>query len=205
MVQPVRNPTAEERLGIRRTETITIDVRKWQALRRQLLRLVLGWRYADKEIERVLQACRHVEDCPAVEDRSMPCKHDCPDRETFLSSLVIKHNAQMYAMYQHAMSFRLNSDYTPPSRETFDAIVSELEILREGKDLLAEIQAELDKNATTSPWDESPEPAAQSTPAGAEVPLTRLKPVETEPETEPEEREIDLSDSEQPPPPEGGT
>lgn len=194
MVQPVRNPTAEERLGIRRTETITIDVRKFQALRRQLLRLVLGWRYADKEIERVLQACRHADGCPAVEDRSTPCKYDCPDRETFLSSLVIKHNAQMYAMYQTAMNFRLNADYTPPSRETFDAIVTELEILREGKDLLAEIQAELDKSATTSPWEESTE-GAESAPA-AEVPLTRLKPADPEPE--PDGEKIDLSDSEPP-------
>jgi hypothetical protein len=168
---PSANPTLAEQQGFGRHETIAVDVRQWEALRRQMVRIVLGWRYADKEIARVIEACRHSDGCQAVQDRTTPCLASCPDREIFLSALVIKHNAEQYSMLQRNLPLRIEGDYHAPGREYFDAVVSELIALREGRDILAEVQAAIDKNV--SPWGEvKTEPVEQ--------PMTRMLPVSQE-------------------------
>ena len=92
-----------------------------------------------------------------------------------------------------------DGEYRPPSREYFDSIVSQLEVLLETKDLLGELQAEIEKGATVSPWvtpDDKPQ----------EKPLTRLKAPDLDPEPEDEEDPsadtnpgIDLTHSSLPP------
>jgi hypothetical protein len=170
---PSHSPTVAEQQGFGKNETVTIDAKKWAAMRRQMIRIVLGWRYADKEIARVIEHCRHSDGCPAVQDRTTPCLPSCPDREIFLSALVIKHNAEQYAMLQRDLPLRIEGDFHPPGREYFDVIVSELIVLQEGRDILAEVQAAIDKNV--SPWGE-----VQAEPV--EQPLTRMLPVSQEDE-----------------------
>lgn len=184
MTQPVHNPTAAEVQGFRKVETISIDARRWQALRRQMVRIVLGWRYADKEIDRILENCKHTDGCPAVGDNAVPCLASCPDRETWLSALVIKHNASNYAMYQQGLPLRPDGEYHVPSREFFDAVLSELEVLREGKDILDEI-------AATGSWNEGPQTAQPM-----EKPVARLLPPEPEPEPK-DSGEINLADDDE--------
>jgi len=133
--------TESELQGFRKVENVSIDARKWQAVRRQMVRLVLGWRHADREISEVLDHCRHDDECPAVKDPSRPCLFTCPDHEIWLSALVIKGNAAQLAMLGQDLPQRLMGEYRPPPREYFDEIVAELETLREGRDILEELRA----------------------------------------------------------------
>jgi hypothetical protein len=153
--------------GFGRSEKVQIDARRWFALRRQLVRMVLGWRHMGRESERILAACRHAESCPATADSSRPCLAECPDREVWLSALVISHNAAEFTTIVRGLPMRLDGDYSPPQRETWDAIVTELEALRAGRDLLAEIEA-----ATRGYALVDDEAAAEQ----AEQPTTRLVP-----------------------------
>jgi hypothetical protein len=166
-------PEESPRLGpevleqLRRRGLVAIEIRTWEALRRQLARMVIGWRYVDREVERVLEACKHVDDCPALRDRAQPCKRECADRETFLSALVVAGNARQFAMLP---AQRPATEYRPPPREVFDEIVAELEVLRAGRDVLAEIadlmaDGSLPVGAAAQVWPPT---------APAERPLTRL-------------------------------
>lgn len=157
----------QEMMGLPKPETVTIDARRWQAIRRQMIRVVLGWRYADKEIERILQACRHTDGCHAVTDRAAPCLATCPDRETFLSALVISHNAKQYALYQNSLPLRFEGEYRAPSREYFDQVITELETAREAGDLLDEIKKAVDGAPVKVPWQDEPT-------TRPELPTTRL-------------------------------
>lgn len=120
--------------------TVAVDVKTWEALRRQLARMVAGWRVVGREAERVLGSCRHADGCPADVDRARPCLPACPDRETFLSALVVEGNARQFAALRAAVPTRIGTEYRPPPRETFDAIVTELEVLRTGRDILGELE-----------------------------------------------------------------
>lgn len=185
-MMPVKNPSPAQAQGFDQPEMLSIDARRWQAMRRQMIRLVLGWRYAEKEIGRILDACRHTEGCPAAKDRAVPCLASCPDRETFLSALVIHANATAYSMLQRDLPLRfVEGEYKPPSREFFDTVVSQLEVFLGTKDILTELQQEIEKGATASPW-VTPD---QTQPV--EKPLTRLKP----PSPEDEEDEDPTSDT----------
>jgi hypothetical protein len=167
--------------GIAPPEMVSIDVRKWRALKRQMVRMVIGWRHTDREVDRILEACRHADGCLAPTDPTRPCLPECPDRENFLSALVIKRNAEQFSMLQQGLPSRVSGeDYRPPPREYFDAIVSELETLREGTDVLADLVAAMEKGAAGS-WPE--EDRAQP----MEKPLTRLMPPQPEPEDEDDE------------------
>jgi hypothetical protein len=199
VTQPVKNPSSDQLLGFQKPEMVSVDAKKWQAVRRQLVRLVIGWRYAAKESGRILETCRHADGCRAAAgDHTAPCLPACPDREVRLSALVIAHNAELYAMLRETMGLplRVDGDFHPPSRETWDAVVSELEAVREGKDVLNEIMDAMARGQTIKPsWTEPGTVTAEP----AERPMTRLLPAE--PEEEPEEEEpgdIDLTDSEPP-------
>lgn len=185
---PIQNPTRDQMLGIPKVEKVSIDVRQWRALRRQMVRMVLGWRIADREMALVLAGCRHDAGCPAREDRTQSCLSTCPDRETRLSALVVKHNAELYSMHGETLP-KHGDDYRPPPREYFDAIVSELEALREGKDILSEIAEARAKNVQASPFAEEG--------GSKEQPLTRLVPVGEEqrgPEEEAAEEDLDIDE-----------
>jgi len=188
-MEPIRNPTPDEALGIIKPEFVRIETKSWQGMRRQMVRLVTGWRYADKEAQRILDECKHLEGCRAVVDRTASCFLQCPDHEKWQSALVIKYNAEQFSMLAQGLPLRPDSDYGPPSREFFDAVVSELEVLREGRDILADVQSV----ASASLWTTTP----------VEQPASRLMPPEPEPEEEEEteeEGEIDLTGSDPPPP-----
>ena len=162
-----------EMQGYEKPETVTIDAKRWHGLRRQLVRLVLGFRYTDKEIARILEACRHASGCPAVADRTVPCLRECPDREIHLSALVIKHNAEAYSLLQRGLPLRPDGEYHPPSRETYDAVVSELEALREVQDLLSRLENLATAGEDTrmpSPWND---PYTVHT-SSADRPIARL-------------------------------
>jgi len=163
------HPSIAEQQGFGKGERVTLDARVWFALRRQLLQHVLAFRTLEREAKRVLEQCRHVEGCEAVTDRARPCRHDCPDRETWLSALVVLHNAAQYGLVDKPLPYKVGAEYRPPGRETFDATVTELEVLRAGADVLAELEHRL--GADTMP-----------PPAGAdeEAPVTRLLPPELE-------------------------
>ena len=187
-MMPIRNPSPAQLQGFDEEEKVSVDARHWQAMRRQLIRLVLGWRYADKEITRILDGARHAPSCPNAKDRSVPCLPSCPDREMVLSALVIKHNASNFSMLQQGLPLRITGEYHPPSREYFDAIVSELHALRETGDMLSTLQKEVERGAAPSPW-ESPRSSTQ------ERPTTRLLPAheETRDEDDEDDGEIEAT------------
>jgi len=208
VTQPVRNPTSDQLLGFQAEEKVTIDAKRWQGVRRQLVRLVIGWRYAEKEASRILEVCRHAEGCLGASDRSKPCLPACPDREMRLSALVIQRNAEQYAMVRETLGLplRVEGEFHPPSRETWDAVISEIEAAREGKDVLDDIMKAMEAGRPIKQaWDEPG--TVTTTGTSAERPMTRLLPPEPD-ELEPEEQsspsdsepEIDLTDST---PPEG--
>ena len=183
-MEPIRNPTPEEALGLRKPEFVRIDAKSWQGMRRQMVRLVIGWRYADKEAQRILDECKHLDGCPAVANRTASCFLQCPDHEKWQSALVIKYNAEQYSMLAKELPLRPDGDYGPPGREFFDAVVSELEVLREGRDILTDIQEAVTKHATSSPW---------TTTAPPERAASKLLPPEPEPEEEEEVPEGEAS------------
>ena len=176
---PIRNPSPQEAQGIRKPEFVRIDAKVWQGVRRQLVRLVLGWRYADKEAQRILDECKHLEGCRAVADRTASCFLQCPDHEKWQSALVIKYNAEQFVLLRYGLPLRPDGDYGPPSREFFDSVVSELEILREGRDILTDIEEAIAKHAASSVWTTTEKPV--------ETPAARLMPPEPEIETDEEE------------------
>ena len=168
------------------THLVPISARSWKAIRRQMVRMVQGYRHVEREIDRVLASCRHADGCPAVRDRSLACLADCPDREAWLSALVIRGNAEQYTILQSRLPRRVTGDYSPPSREKFDAIMGELEVLRGAGDVLAEIEryAREHPGSTASVADTEPAPPA------AEKPRTRL--LDPHEETGVEELDEDL-------------
>lgn len=141
---------------------VPISARSWKAIRRQMVRMVQGYRHVEREIDRVLASCRHADGCPAVRDRAQACLADCPDREVWLSALVIRGNAEQYTILQSRLPRRVTGDYSPPSREKFDAIMGELEVLRGAGDVLAEIEryAREHPGSTASVADTEPAPPA---------------------------------------------
>lgn len=159
---------------------VPISARSWKAIRRQMVRMVQGYRHVEREIDRVLASCRHADGCPAVRDRKLPCLADCPDREVWLSALVIRGNAEQYTILQSQLPRRVTGDYSPPSREKFDAIMGELEVLRGAGDVLAE----LERRSASSVADTEPAPPAP------EQPRTRL--LEPHEETGAEDLDEDL-------------
>lgn len=153
--------------GHGRDEKVTVDARKYKAMRRQLLRMVLGYVAVEREVCRILESCQHAEGCEAVNDRARPCQHDCPDRETWLSALVVLGNAREYTPMRGSLPSRLGDDYSPPPREYFDQVVTELELLREGPDVLEELARYARAGVKMAPDLDT----AQRAP---ELPLTRL-------------------------------
>lgn len=151
---------------------VPIGARRWKAMRRQMLRMVQSFRYIEKEAERILEGAHHVEGCPAVNDRKLPCHASCPDREAWLSALVCRANAEQFTILQTSLPKRLADDYRPPPRELFDAICTELEMLREAGDVIEEIEEYIRDNpgaraAAVAGADTEPAPPI-------ERPLTRL-------------------------------
>ena len=174
-------PTTAQQLGVQPSETVTIDARRWKALRRQMLRMVLGWRNTQREARRILDSCRHASGCEGAADPSRPCLASCPDREGRLSALVILGNADEHVMFASALPRKLDNDYSPPARETWDALVAELEVVRAGRDVIADVEEYIAANQGV---DVAPAPPADR----GEQPLTRLMPAPDE------EEEIDLTE-----------
>jgi hypothetical protein len=172
---PPTRPAGDQRLGFQPPELLQVDARRWKALRRQMLRMVLGWRNVQREGRRVLESCRHADGCEAVGDRTRPCLAACPDRENWLSALVILGNADEHVMLAASLPRKIDNDYSPPSRETWDALCAENETLRAGRDVIADIEEFIAKNkeADIVP----PPPPEEQQP---EQPLTRLLPPELE-------------------------
>jgi hypothetical protein len=164
--------TAASVLQVAVQQLVPVGARRWKAMRRQMLRMVQSFRYIEKESERILDSARHVEGCPAVADRKRPCLPDCPDREAWLSALVCRANAEQFTILQSSLPKRHADDYRPPPRELFDAICAELEILREARDVVAEIEQYIRDNPGARAADVA---GADTDPAPpVERPLTRL-------------------------------
>jgi hypothetical protein len=173
---PPTRPAGDQRLGVQPPELLQVDARRWKALRRQMLRMVLGWRNVQREARRVLESCRHAEGCEAVGDRTRPCLAACPDRENWLSALVILGNADEHVMLAASLPRKIDNDYSPPSRETWDALCAENETLRAGRDVIADIEKFIAENNAA---DIVPPPPPEEQPP-TEEPLTRLLPPELE-------------------------
>lgn len=153
-------------------QLVPVGARRWKAMRRQMLRMVQSFRYIEKESERILEGCRHAEGCPAAGDRKLPCLPACPDREAWLSALVCRANADQFTILQSSLPKRLADDYRPPPRELFDAMCAELEVLREGQDVIEEIERYIRDNPGARAADAA---GADTEPAPPiERPLTRL-------------------------------
>src|SRR6202021_3634981 len=58
VTQRVSNPSAEALQGFLPEEKVAVDARQWLAVRRQMVRLVLGWGYAGKESGGVPGNCK---------------------------------------------------------------------------------------------------------------------------------------------------
>ncbi|HUP07480.1 MAG TPA: hypothetical protein VMU47_10035 [Caldimonas sp.] len=167
--------TAASVLQVAVQQLVPVGARRWKAMRRQMLRMVQSFRYIEKESERILEAARHVEGCPAIKDRKRPCHQDCPDREAFLSALVCRANAEQFTILQSTLPKRMSDDYRPPPRELFDAICAELEVRLEAGDVIEEIERYIRENPGARAADAA---GADTEPAPApERPINRLVPV----------------------------
>jgi hypothetical protein len=97
-------------------------------------------------------------------DQLRPCSGACPDRETFLSALVIIGNARQFGRVR--VPSRIDGEYSPPARETWDALVTEL-LARSGADAELEELSRLKQRDDDAGDDDAPP---------EERPATRLAP-----------------------------
>jgi hypothetical protein len=160
---------SDERLQGLAVEKVSLDARRLQAMQRQLLRMTLGFRAVQREMIRIAEGARHADGCPASKSSNAPCLPTCPDREMLLSSLVAYHAASQFT---RAPVLSKLSDYSPPSREYFDAIVCEIETLRSAGAMLRLLE--------TGAGDAVREMLMQEAPPGPppDEPITRLIPVD---------------------------
>jgi hypothetical protein len=116
-------PTPDAMLGFQPEGKVTIDVRHWDALRRIVWRMKTSWGFVENECNAIIATCRHVDGCRGAVDSTETCHPQCPDRQTRLSALVILANAREFA---RADVHKPGANYIPPTREYFDALVSDL-------------------------------------------------------------------------------
>ncbi len=110
-------------LGFQPDAKVTIDARHWEALRRIVWRMKVAWGFVEQECLALVATCRHVDGCRGAVESTEPCRAECPDRQTRLSALVVLANAREFA---RADARKPGASYIPPTREYFDAIVSDL-------------------------------------------------------------------------------
>jgi hypothetical protein len=140
---PTTQASARDRKleGFQDEDKITIDARRWESVRRILLRMMIGWQRVQKETTEVLATCRHAPGCPGASDETASCFGDCPDRETRLSMLVALGNARVFTENAPNLSRDRLGGYIPPTREYFDKLFAELETLRAAVDWVKAAEA----------------------------------------------------------------
>lgn len=103
---------------------VPIQVGHWNAQKLALWRSKAGWEIAARQAEEILDRCNHVDSCLAQVDETKPCAPDCPDRETWMSALVILNAAKRFAPVSAAKLAK--APYYAPSREQFSEVLAEL-------------------------------------------------------------------------------
>jgi hypothetical protein len=104
-------------------EKVSVFVRHWDGVRRQLWRSKVAWQIAVQEAASILEKCRHVETCPGKADEKVACVSACRDREMRMSALVILTAARQFAPLD---AKRLaEGPYYAPSREHFSEVIAD--------------------------------------------------------------------------------
>jgi len=170
-------------LGAGTAEKITVENRRYKAMRRQLLRMSVGWVEVHREAERLVDSCQHEADCPAPGDPTRPCQ--CACRETWMSALVILGNAVQFALLRTRLPRTLDEYRAPTSREAFDQLVADIEMAKEAPDFIAELRDLLEREPGDAASDAEQEAVG---PVIHGRPLIGLKPAEEgSPAPEPKE------------------
>lgn len=105
-------------------QKVSVPVRAWDAMKRQLWRSKIAWDIALKEANNLLQQASHMEGCAAKTSETATCLIDCPDRELRMSALVILNAARQFAPL-NATKLAEGPDFAP-SREHFSEVIAEL-------------------------------------------------------------------------------
>jgi hypothetical protein len=103
---------------------VPIQVGYWNAQKLALWRSKVAWEIAERAAEEILERCEHVDSCLARVDETKPCAPDCPDRETWMSALVILSAARQFAPVSATKLAK--APYYAPSREHFSEVLAEL-------------------------------------------------------------------------------
>jgi hypothetical protein len=103
---------------------VRIQVGHWEAQRLALWRSRVAWQIAEKAATEILDRCEHAEHCVALADETKPCAPECPDRETWMSALVILNAARQFGPVNAKKP--ANAPYYAPSREHFSEVLGEL-------------------------------------------------------------------------------